>query len=193
MQRYGLNPDSPGMLALRAQHGDPNAVAALATPTPVVTTANDYVDPQPDTLYQDHHNGYLYRTDSNGLLVETSGQLVLQTAPRNGYRQAQVGHSSNATPADEGGHMIGTQFNGLGAGCLHMVPQSRALNRGAGSQWTAMERQMANALSRGDSVHLTVEIDWGGSLIRPVEFTATWVIVDHQTGVSVTHTRTYQN
>ena len=96
------------------------------------------LSPKPSTLYES--NGYYYQTDAQGRLSEVSGTLRLGKAPRNGYQQGKVGRSSGV-PGDEGGHMIGTQFDGPGEGPLQMVPQSGILNRGAGSRWTAMERK----------------------------------------------------
>ncbi|MBL8816782.1 MAG: DNA/RNA non-specific endonuclease [Planctomyces sp.] len=51
------------------------------------------------------------------------------------------------------------QFEGLGEGPLHLVPQGMKLNRGAGSRWTAMERKWANALKNGHQMSVKIEID----------------------------------
>jgi len=79
--------------------------------------------------------------------------------------------------------MIGTQFGGLGEGALHLVPQARSLNRGAGSKWTAMERNWVEALNRGDTVKVTVEIEWRPGAKRPDGFKVKYEITDGKTGL----------
>jgi hypothetical protein len=79
--------------------------------------------------------------------------------------------------------MVGTQFDGLGEGPLHMVPQAMTLNRGAGSKWTAMERKWADAVGRGDKVSVKVKVEWSAGAKRPDGFTAKYEITDAKTGI----------
>jgi len=146
---------------------------------PVKASANDYRHPKPDTLYES--NGYFYQTDSQGRLAEVSGDLRLSKAERNPHQQKLVGNSSGVA-GDEGGHMIGTQFDGLGDGPLHMVPQGMKLNRGAGSKWRAMEETWAAALRKGDKVKVKIEIDWPPGAKRPSGFVVDYDITDAATG-----------
>jgi hypothetical protein len=158
-------------------------VAVKATPA-------DYTKPKASTLYES--NGYYYRTDANARLVEVSGNLRLKKAPRNMKKQTEVGHSSGV-PGDEGGHMIGTQFDGLGEGPLHMAPQARNLNRGKGSQWTAMEREWANALGDGHAVSAKITLDWPPGSSRPSSFRVQYTITNGRTGIRQTTTKTFAN
>jgi DNA/RNA non-specific endonuclease len=158
--------------------------------TKMPATAADFLKPNPETLYES--NGYLYRTNAEGKLVKVSGQLSLEKAPRNSYRQTQVGKSSGVA-GDEGGHMIGTQFNGLGEGPLHLVPQAMKLNRGAGSKWSAMERKWADALGRGDKVKVEIEVKWLDGAKRPDGFKVNYDITDAQTGITTQVSEYFSN
>jgi len=82
--------------------------------------------------------------------------------------------------------MIGTQFDGPGEGPLHMVPQSKKLNRGAGSRWTEMERKWANALENGDSVSVKIEVEWPTAGKRPDGFNVEYTITNAKTGKTIT-------
>lgn len=146
--------------------------------------------PKPDTLYES--NGYFYKTDSKGQLAEASGDLRLSKAKRNKGQQRNVGNSSNIS-SDHGGHMIGAQFDGLGEGPLHMVPQSNALNNGKGSGWTAMEREWAKELNDGNLVSVKIEIDWPSNGSRPDGFDVTYSVIDKVSGAEREVNRYFAN
>jgi filamentous hemagglutinin len=118
--------------------------------------------------------------------------LRLKKADRNPYQQSKVGQSSGVA-GDEGGHMIGTQFEGLGEGPLHMVPQGMKLNRGAGSKWRAMEEEWAAALRRGDKVSVKIEVDWPAGAKRPDGFNVTYQITDPVKGTTSRLTKSFDN
>lgn len=157
---------------------------------PVKPTVAECRKPKPNTLYES--NGYYYQTDGEGRLVEASGNLRLNKADRNKHQQAKVGKSSGV-PKDEGGHMIGTQFNGPGEGPLHMVPQSMSLNRGPGSKWTKMENKWADALENGDTVVASVKVDWLPGSKRPGGMTVNYQITDRRTGIKREYTEVFKN
>lgn len=126
-------------------------------------------------------NGYFYQTDAQRRLVEVTGELSLNRASRNTHQQRKAGHSSGIG-GDEGGHMIGAQFNGPGDGPLHLVPQGMKLNRGAGSEWADMERTWARELGAGNIVRVNIEIMWPNGGKRPDGFKVTYEIIDNGTG-----------
>jgi hypothetical protein len=165
-------------------------LASKSTPAPVSATIEDIRAPKPNTIYES--NGYYYKTDGEGRLSDVTGELKLNKAERNPYQQGKVGKSSGVS-GDEGGHMIGAQFDGPGEGPLHMVPQGMKLNRGAGSPWRAMEEQWAAALRRGDKVSVKIHIDWPPGTARPNSFDVESVIVDGVTGAKSTLINTFLN
>ena len=90
--------------------------------------------------------------------------------------------------------MIGTQFDGPGEGPLHMVPQAGSLNRGAGSQWTAMEREWENLLIQGHKVSVKIDIVWtSASSKRPTSFDVTYTVTHGVTGRQQIVTRSFPN
>lgn len=110
----------------------------------------------------------------------------------NGYQQRQVGKSSGI-PKDEGGHMIGTQFNGPGEGPLHMVPQSMNLNRGPGSKWTKMENKWVDALENGDTVVASVKVDWPPGFKRPAGMTFDYQLTNRRTRIKQEYPEVLEN
>jgi hypothetical protein len=161
-----------------------------SVPKPIKATPADLKNPKPNTTYES--NGFFYKTDGQGRLSEASGNLRLEKAPRNRRQQKKVASSSGVL-GDEGGHMIGTQFGGLGEGCLHLVPQGMKLNRGAGSKWSAMEREWARALKRGDKVTVKIQVDWPKGATRPDGFKATYEITSNKTGIKTVHNENFLN
>jgi len=128
---------------------------------------------KPDTEYE--ANGYKYTTDSNGRISNAQGELVLETGTRNNYAQRTVGGTSRL-PTDDGGHLIGTQFNGSGE-IDNMLPQSSNVNR-AGGEWYKMESEWVNAL--GGNPPSTVKVDitpnYSGSSLRPDSYSVNYWI-----------------
>ena len=122
---------------------------------------------------------YIYTTDANGRVESVSGDLDLEPGFRSSYQQRQAG--SDGFPSDEGGHLIGTQFDGPGDG-INLVPQNWELNRGAGSPWRAMESAWADALSdtppKSVTVNMRLEYPSSGSNLpnRPDRFVVEWEI-----------------
>ncbi|MGL4462889.1 MAG: DNA/RNA non-specific endonuclease [Planctomycetia bacterium] len=159
-------------------------------PKLVQAKAVDVRYPIPNTLYES--NGYFYRVDGEGRLAEVTGDLRLGKAPRNGGQQRNVGHSSGVA-GDEGGHMIGAQFDGPGEGPLHMVPQSMNLNRGPGSRWRGMEERWKTALENGDKVSVKIEIDWPAGSKRPDGFRVKYEITDSVTGAKTPVSQFFEN
>jgi len=106
---------------------------------------------KPDIEYVDS-NGYKYKTDSNGRISNVQGDLTLVKGKRNAYDQRTVG-GADRLPTDDGGHLIGSQFNASGQ-IDNLIPQNSGINK-AGGEWYKMEQEWVSALD-GDS---TVKVD----------------------------------
>lgn len=119
--------------------------------------------------------GYTYRTDSHGRIVECEGELVLGSAERNEYAQRTVGGKYRKKD-DDGGHLIGAQFKGP-KDIDNLVPQNSQINR-SGGEWFNMETEWANALKEIPPKKVTVKIDpvYSGDSMRPDIFKVTYEI-----------------
>ncbi|MFZ4199010.1 DNA/RNA non-specific endonuclease [Paenibacillus sp. NPDC058898] len=120
-------------------------------------------------------DGYTYRTDSHGRIVECEGDLVLGSAERNEYAQRTVGGKDRLSD-DDGGHLIGAQFKGP-KDIDNLVPQNSQINR-SGGEWFNMETEWANALKEIPPKKVTVKIDpvYSGDSMRPDTFRVTYEI-----------------
>ena len=116
---------------------------------------------EPNVVYE--RNGYEYKTDDLGRTQLVSGDLDLTKGFRTPL-QTERGHMG--LDGDEGGHLIGTRFNGP-TDAFNLVPQDANLNRG---EWKAMENSWANGLSNGQDVKVMVEPVYGDDSIRPKSF-----------------------
>ncbi len=102
--------------------------------------------------------GYTYRTDQFGNIVEVKGQLELGSGHRNQYAQSNVG-GADRLATDDGGHLIASQFKGSG-NIDNLVPMDSDINR-AGGKWYNMEKTWSDALK--ETPPRTVEVD-----IKPI-------------------------
>ncbi len=132
----------------------------------------------PDAKYVTNDN-YKYTTDELGRIknVEAS-ELVLKKADRNKYAQANVG-GKDRLPDDDGGHLIGAQFNGPGD-IDNLIPQNSQINR-RGGVWYDMETEWANALKEVPPKKVSVEIDpiYSNNSMRPDSFIVEYEIEGH--------------
>lgn len=114
-------------------------------------------------------DGYTYRTDSHGRIIESEGSLQLGAADRNEYAQRTVG-GKDRLPDDDGGHLIGAQFKGP-KDIDNLVPQNSQINR-SGGEWFSMETEWANALKEipPKKVNVKIEPIYSGDSIRPDSF-----------------------
>jgi hypothetical protein len=99
--------------------------------------------------------------------VSGAGELTLSQGTRNQYAQRSVG-GVDRLPTDDGGHLIGSQFNGSGQ-IDNLVPQNSGINR-AGGEWYRMEQDWSNALKNGSSVNVDITPNYSGTSVRPVSF-----------------------
>lgn len=124
---------------------------------------------KPDVEYTDP-NGYTYRTNNNGNIEHVSADLKLGNGKRNAYAQRTVGGEARIRGYDDGGHLIGSQFNGSG-NIDNLVPQSKDVNR-AGGEWYQMESEWASYMNDENvsSVQVDISVNYDGNSQRPTSF-----------------------
>ncbi|MEX3716040.1 DNA/RNA non-specific endonuclease [Cytobacillus horneckiae] len=123
----------------------------------------------PNAKYVTNDN-YKYTTDELGRIVTVeASELVLKKANRNKYAQANVG-DKDRLPDDDGGHLIGAQFNGP-PDIDNLVPQNSQINR-RGGVWYEMETEWANALKEVPPKKVSVSIEpiYSNKTMRPNSF-----------------------
>ena len=146
---------------------------------------------EPNTQYQvetaQGNTTYIYETDANGSVINVSGDLDLHPAVRSCYQQGLA--SSCGLSTDDGGHLVGAQFDGPSEQ-INLVAQASQLNRGAGSEWRALETQWAQALSEGMSVSVNIRVNYGDPINpnRPVSF-----VVDYEIDGFAFNTQMFSN
>lgn len=148
------------------------------TATSEVIHAEDEIKPdevKPNIMYE--RNGYEYKTDEQGRTKLVTGDLDLEEGKRSPL-QTEVGHKG--LEGDEGGHLIGTRFNGP-TDAFNIVPQDAELNRG---EWKAMENDWAENIKNGKDVKVMIEPVYGDDSIRPQSFD-----VQSQVNGEMTYTR----
>ncbi|MET3940623.1 hypothetical protein ABIC22_003435 [Paenibacillus sp. PvP094] len=121
-------------------------------------------------------DGYTYRTDSQGRIIECEGALVLGKGDRSEYAQRTVGKGQGRLPDDDGGHLVGAQFKGP-KDIDNLVPQNSQINR-SGGEWYNMESKWADALREIPPKKVTVKIEpvYSGTSMRPDSFEVTYQI-----------------
>ncbi|PPF09493.1 DNA/RNA non-specific endonuclease, partial [Rathayibacter rathayi] len=90
-----------------------------------------------------HH--YVYETNAEGLIERVIVEN-LHLKPTGRPRFKHDPNTPGKLPTDDAGHLIADVFDGSPE-LNNLVSQAKALNRGAGSEWTAMERDWRDALS----------------------------------------------
>jgi hypothetical protein len=79
-------------------------------------------------------------------------------------RSRQRGSPRPSEKDDEKGHVIATS---LGGGMdINLIPQARSVNRGKGSQWASIERELARRPGSAVAIHLV----YSDTSQRPVSF-----------------------
>ena len=128
-------------------------------------------------------SGYRYTTDEFGRISRVEvDDLVLKKGKRNAYSQRVAGREYRITEAelweglDDGGHLIGTQFNGPGD-LDNVIAMNREINRSGGA-WYNMEQEWANALKEVPPRKVTVDIQpvYSGKSLRPDAFNVIYEI-----------------
>jgi alpha-tubulin suppressor-like RCC1 family protein/chitodextrinase len=112
-------------------------------------------------------NGYNYKTDNYGRVINVEGQLTLKEASRNEYAQTVAGRVDRikGTDPDDGGHLIASMFNGSGE-LDNLVAMNAKLNR-SGGNWYKVEQRWKEALQANKKVHVEIEPLYSGASLRP--------------------------
>lgn len=85
-------------------------------------------------------------------------------APEVRDRSRQQGSPKPSEKDDEKGHVIATS---LGGGMdINLIPQARSVNRGKGSQWASIERELAKRPDSAVAIHLV----YSDASQRPTSF-----------------------
>lgn len=128
-------------------------------------------------------DGYLYKTDDMGRVMEVSGDLTATVRGRLNSQQIRSVDIKDGLPGDQGGHAIAARFYGPGEQ-INYYPQSGNINQGA---WKKMENDWAvamtdefddagNLIKRGESVRVQIVPEFVGNSKRPDKFVVTYQI-----------------
>ena len=125
---------------------------------------------KPNTSYV--RNGYEYATDAYGRIKRAAGDLSLNPAKRDNYAQRVVGTKDGRIAGDAGGHLIGSQFGGIGNNANMVAMMHDGVNAYPNGTWGSMEKGWADALADGKKVHVEIEPIYGNGNItsRPNGF-----------------------
>ena len=135
-------------------------------------------------------NGYRYTTDEFGRISRVEvDELILKKGKRNAHSQRVAGREYRITEAelweglDDGGHLIGTQFNGPGD-LDNVIAMNREINRPGGT-WYNMEEEWASALKEVPPRKVTVDIKpvYSGESLRPDAFKVKYQVEGKRTEV----------
>ena len=116
-------------------------------------------------------NGYKFVQDKVGRTVSAEGKLRLErNTPRNKAKQLEAG-GKDRLKTDDGGHLIGRQFGGVGE--KNLVAQDGMLNKGP---YNRLESKWANAIENGKEVTVKIEPKYHGNSLRPDSFRVNYTI-----------------
>lgn len=107
-------------------------------------------------------NGYHYRINDSGQILQADGDLRLEDGKRNNYAQRIAGGDSRREE-DDGGHLIANRFGGSG-GLDNLIPEDKSVNRGG---FKALENNWADNLKDGKNVHVEINPIYHGDSQRP--------------------------
>lgn len=110
-------------------------------------------------------NGYEYKTDDQGRVVEASGKLHMKN--RQGRLEIKdtkqdIGKGDEKDD-DDRGHLIGDQFDGSN-GMENIVAQNKDVNQGA---YRKFENQLADKVRAGSDVRVSIRPEYSGDSHRP--------------------------
>ena len=128
---------------------------------------------KPNSDYQS--NGYNYKTDSDGRIIEVNGTLRQEKGGRSNHHRRTVGKNDGRLDTDHGGHLIGDQFGGSG-GKDNLVPMDKDVNNYHKGEWGQMEKNWADELKNGKEVDVKIEPRYEGNSGRPSHFDITETI-----------------
>lgn len=110
-------------------------------------------------------NGYEYKTDDQGRVVEASGKLHI----KNHRGRLEIKDSKHdigkgdEKKDDDRGHLIGDQFDGSN-GLENIVAQNKDVNQNA---YCKFENQLADKVKTGSDVRVSIRPEYSGDSHRP--------------------------
>ena len=134
-------------------------------------------------------NGFSYRLDDLGRIVEAEGELRLAGTERtrDPAAQREAGHADRL-PDDDGGHLIGTRFGGS-PGLENLIPQNRVFNR---ADYKIMENEWAHQLELGNRVTVHLEPVYPETGERPLYLVGEYTI-QRPDGTGISETFSFTN
>ncbi|MBH0059495.1 DNA/RNA non-specific endonuclease [Pseudoalteromonas sp. SWXJZ94C] len=121
---------------------------------------------------------YTYETDELGRTIRVKGKLEKseikdQKIRDKKHRSAKQSSYGGDDPNYDGGHLVGTLFQGP-AEKINLVPQLKDQNRYGG--WRKMERKWAEHLEEGKVVEVEILIEYSDDGITPESLFGNYVI-----------------
>lgn len=119
-------------------------------------------------------NGYVYKTDDKGRIVNVSGNLKTKNHEGNRDRKNKISEigKGDQKPGDEKGHIIGDQFGGSN-GIENLIPQCDKLNHG---EYKKLEEQLAKEVKKGKDVKVDINLNYSENSHRPDSLSVTYSI-----------------
>ncbi|WP_212900943.1 DNA/RNA non-specific endonuclease [Capnocytophaga canimorsus] len=108
-------------------------------------------------------------------IKEVSGTLRQGKGKRSNHHQRTVGKNDGRLDTDQGGHLVGNQFDGAG-GKENLVPMNKDVNNYHKGEWGQMEKNWAEKIKEGKQVDVKIEPIYTDSSARPSSFKITEVI-----------------
>ena len=119
------------------------------------------------------NNGYQFKRNDEGQLLHASGDLKLKNGIRDQKGQMLAGREDRRK-SDDGGHLIGTRFDGPG-GEEYLIPQDRHVNR---SGYKALEDEWAYELNNENDVHVEISPIYHENSRRPDVVEGSYTVSD---------------
>ena len=114
-------------------------------------------------------NGYTYKTDKRGRIVEAKGELHLkEERPRKTINEEIKDMAEN----DDKSHLFADMFDG-GNDVGNLVPMDKFLNR---QEYKNLETQLSNALKEGKKVNADIKVKYNDKSGRPDKITVSYSI-----------------
>lgn len=120
-------------------------------------------------------NGYDYKTDEQGRIIEAGGKLRIKE--HTGHKEIKdslrdIGKGDENEETDNKGHLIGDQFDGRN-GLENAVAQDAKINQ---TEYRNLENNLAARVKAGDDVRVKIEPVYEGKSFRPSAISYTYSI-----------------
>ncbi|MEG2018790.1 MAG: DNA/RNA non-specific endonuclease [Clostridium sp.] len=117
-------------------------------------------------------NGYNYKTDDHGRIIQAQGKLTLAKGDRNSQHQLHAGGEDRHKGEDHGGHLIAAQFNGSPL-IDNIVAMNGHINK---SEYRKLEKTWESALKSNQEVVVDIKPKYSGDSQRPDRFVINYTI-----------------